>query len=68
MARNICCMPNSEIYKAPAAEQFATLRERAAHFRLLATNVPLGHDTLAERLIAAAADLDEKALELGGGE
>ena len=61
-------MPNSEVYKATAAEQLTTLRERAAQFRLLAANVTLGQDTIAERLIAAAADLDEKALELGRGE
>jgi hypothetical protein len=34
----------------------------------LAADVPLGQDTIAERLIAAAADLEEMALELARGE
>jgi hypothetical protein len=56
------------MYKAPTAEQLATLRERAARFRSLAKDLPSGQDMLAERLIAAAADLDAKALALGLGE
>jgi hypothetical protein len=39
------------MYKAPTAEQVATLRERAVQFRLLARN----QDMIAARLIAAAA-------------
>jgi hypothetical protein len=61
-------MPNRELYKAPTTEQLTTLRERAAQFRLLASNVPPTQHTIAQRLIAAAADLDEKALELGCGD
>jgi hypothetical protein len=54
------------MYKAPTAEQVATLRERAVQFRLLARN----QDMIAARLIAAAADLDAdaKARELWRGE
>jgi hypothetical protein len=60
-------MPTA-MYRAPPAEQLATLRERAAQFRLLAMNVPRSQQIIAERLIEAAADLEAKARELEHGE
>ena len=56
------------MYKAPVAEQLAILRERAAQFRFLAKHVPLSQHMVAERLTAAAADLDDKADELARSE
>jgi hypothetical protein len=44
-----------------------TLRQRAAQFRAVASAAPFGHEEIIKRLLAAAADLDAKALELEDG-
>jgi len=48
------------------AADVAYLREKAAHFRKLATRAHLDLNPIAERLEKLAADLDAKADEIEG--
>jgi hypothetical protein len=50
----------------PVDRQFEMLRHRAAQFRSLAKSAPLDQQVIADGLLAAARDLDAKALELEG--